>query len=203
MNGVAIFTRPLVLRVLLGLMLCLSYGSVRAQNDTLKPVPRLETGNTTFPDSIFRFNTRYPAPKRAGLYSALLPGVGQIYNRQYWKAGVVYAGFGVITGFLISNVKQYRYYHEVYIGRIDADPSTTDTISIYSTDDINTLRKGYRTYTEYTVIAGTLAYLMNILDAYISAHLKTFDMSKDITLRAMPIINERRQPGIKLALALH
>jgi hypothetical protein len=100
-------------------------------------------------------------------------------------------------------VKQYRDYHEVYIGRIDADPSTTDTISIYSTDDINTLRKGYRTYTEYTVLAGTLAYLMNILDAYISAHLKTFDMSKDISLRAMPIINERRQPGIRLALALH
>lgn len=156
----------------------------------------------SFPDSIFRFNTKFPSPKRAGLYSALVPGLGQIYNKQYWKAGVAYAGFGVITGFLISNVKQYQYYHKIYIGRIDQDPSTTDTITIYTTDDINTLRKGYQTYTQYSVIAGTLAYVLNILDAYISAHLKTFDMSKDISFRAMPIINERRQPGIKLAFAL-
>ena len=173
------------------------------RTDSLQQVSKIEPKGNTFPDSIFRFNTKIPSPKRAGLYSALVPGLGQIYNKQYWKAGVVYAGFGVISGFLVSNVKQYQYYHKIYIGRIDQDPSTTDTISIYSTDDINTLRKGYQTYTQYTVIAGTLAYVLNILDAYISAHLKTFDMSKDISFRAMPIINERRQPGIKLAFALN
>lgn len=170
--------------------------------DSVQKKPDVISNPSAFPDSIFRFNTKFPSPKRAGLYSALVPGLGQIYNKQYWKAGVAYAGFGVITGFLISNVKQYQYYHKIYIGRIDQDPSTTDTISIYTTEDINTLRKGYQTYTQYSVIAGTLAYLLNILDAYISAHLKTFDMSKDISFKAMPMINERRQPGIKLAFAL-
>lgn len=153
-------------------------------------------------DSVFRFFTKHPSPKRAGLYSALLPGLGQVYNKQYWKTGVVYAGMGVIAGFMVSNVRQYRYYHKVYIGRIDADPTTTDTLVQYSNDDINTLRKGYRTYTEYTAIAGTLAYLLNILDAYVSAHLKTFDMSRDISFRAMPIMNEQRQPALRLTLAL-
>jgi|688.fasta_scaffold471738_2 hypothetical protein len=164
--------------------------------------PLQKTTTYSFPDSIFRFNAKIQSPKRAGFYSALIPGLGQIYNKQYWKAGIVYAGFGAVTGFMISNVKKYQYYQKVYLGRIDSDPSTTDTITIYTTDDINTLRKGYRKYTEYTAIAGTVAYLINILDAYISAHLKTFDMSKDISLQAMPYINERRQPGFKIAFAL-
>lgn len=162
----------------------------------------LQSTASSFPDSIFRFNAKIQSPKRAGFYSALIPGLGQIYNKQYWKAGIVYAGFGAVTGFMISNVKKYQYYQKIYLGRIDSDPSTTDTITIYTTDDINTLRKGYRKYTEYTAIAGTVAYLINILDAYISAHLKTFDMSKDISLRAMPFINDRRQPGFKIAFAL-
>lgn len=153
-------------------------------------------------DSVFRFFTAHPSPKRAALYSALLPGLGQVYNKQYWKTGVVYAGLGVIAGFMVSNVRQYRFYHKVYIGRIDADPSTTDTLVQYSNDDINTLRKGYRTYTEYTAIAGSLAYLLTILDAYVSAHLKTFDMSRDISFRAMPMLNEQRQPALRVILAL-
>jgi hypothetical protein len=169
---------------------------------SLKAEAQAESPSRQPADSVFRFFTTHPSPKRAALYSALLPGLGQVYNRQYWKTGVVYAGMGVIAGFMVSNVRQYRYYHKVYIGRIDADPATTDTLVQYSNDDINTLRKGYRTYTEYTAIAGTLAYLLNILDAYVSAHLKTFDMSRDISFRAMPMLNEQRQPALRVTLAL-
>ncbi len=191
----------------IAMLACFSLNVQAQLKDTLikKKIEISSSKETTapFPDSIFRFNAKIQSPKRAGFYSALVPGLGQIYNKQYWKAGIVYAAAGVATGFMISNVKQYQYYQKIYLGRIDADPSTSDTITIYSTDDINTLRKGYRKYTEYTAIASTVAYLVNILDAYISAHLKTFDMSKDISLRAMPIINERRQPGIKIALAFN
>lgn len=134
-------------------------------------------------DSSFRFMTRYPSPKRAGMYSALVPGLGQIYNRQYWKAGLVYAAAAVSAGFLISNQRNYRKYHKAYIYRIDNNPDTPILYPEYTTEDLNLLRKGFRQYTEYSAIAGTLIYLMNILDAYISAHLKTFDMSKDISLR--------------------
>lgn len=193
---------------MLGLLFfCFQTRTAMGQNkDSLnlkKTVTTTTQTSPSFPDSIFKFNTKTPLPKRAGMYSALVPGLGQIYNRQYWKAGLTYAGFGVITGFMISNIKQYQYYHKAYIGRIDADPTTTDTITLYTTEDINTLRKGYRTYTEYTVIAGTLGYLISILDAYISAHLKTFDMSKDISFQTFPCINERRQPAIKLVFALN
>lgn len=150
-------------------------------------------------DSSLRFFTPYPSPKRAGMYSALVPGLGQIYNRQYWKAGLVYAAAAVSAGFLISNQRNYRKYHKAYIYRIDNNPDTPVLYPEYTTDDLNLLRKGFRQYTEYSAIAGTLIYLMNILDAYISAHLKTFDMSKDISLRpSSNYRNGQAQVGISL-----
>lgn len=191
-------------------LLFISFTSLAQNNDsstTIRKGPLVsyssKKNQNSFPDSIFKFNTKTPLPKRAGLYSALIPGVGQIYNRQYIKAGLVYVAAGVAAGFIITYNNKYQYYQKVYLGRIDSDPATTDTITIYSTEDINTLRQGYRKYTEYAALAGTACYLINILDAYISAHLKTFDMSKDISFRAMPALNDRKQIGIKLSFAFN
>lgn len=156
--------------------------------------------NLPFPDSIFTFNTKNPIPKRAGLYSALLPGLGQTYNRQYWKVGVVGVAAGLVSGFLIFNKKKYNTYQQAYIGRIDNDPSTTDTFTNYQTSDLDLLRKTYRKYVEYTVIAGTVCYLVNILDAFTSAHLKSFDMSKNISMKASPFFDNRKQIGIKVLI---
>lgn len=154
-----------------------------------------------FPDSIFRFNVKVPVPKRAGLFSALLPGLGQVYNKQYWKLGVVVAATGAVTGFMIFNTRKYNTYQEAYLGRIDTDPATTDTFTNYQTSDLDLLRKTYRKYVEYTVIAGTICYLVNILDAFTSAHLKTFDMSKNISMKASPFFDNRKQFGIKISIA--
>jgi hypothetical protein len=154
-----------------------------------------------FPDSIFKFNVKKPIAKRAGMFSAILPGLGQVYNKQYWKVGVVVAASGVVTGFMIFNTKKYNLYQQAYLGRIDNDPTTTDTFTNYQTSDIDLLRKTYRKYVEYTVIAGTVCYLINILDAFTAAHLKSFDMSKNISMRAAPFFDQRNQFGIKLSFA--
>lgn len=156
----------------------------------------------TFPDSIFKFSTRTPIPKRAGLYSACLPGLGQVYNKQYWKTGLVIAGSAVITGFIISNYKQYIKYNKAYIGMIDNNPNTPDTFEDYTVDDVNLIRKGYRQYLEYSVLAATAGYMLNILDAFISAHLKSFDMSKDISFQTRPMFNREKQIGLCLALTI-
>lgn len=152
-------------------------------------------------DSIFKFNVKVPVAKRAGLYSALLPGLGQVYNKQYWKLGIVVAAAGAVTGFMIFNTKQYNIYQKAYLGRIDNDPTTTDTFVNYQLGDIDLLRKTYRKYVEYTVIAGTVCYLVNILDAFTSAHLKTFDMSKNISMKASPYFDNRNQFGLRISIA--
>ncbi|MBL7764928.1 MAG: hypothetical protein JNJ58_02460 [Chitinophagaceae bacterium] len=180
------------------MLLLMSLGSFqsRAQTDTLTENEIV----APFPDSIFRFNVKKPVAKRAALYSALIPGLGQIYNKQYWKAGVVYAAAGVVTGFMISNYSNYDKYRKAYISRIDNNPETTDTFTEYTTDDLNLLRKGFRKYTEYTVISGTLCYILNILDAFVSAHLRSFDMSKDISFKSKPYLTPNGSCGIGLAI---
>ena len=155
-----------------------------------------------FPDSIFKFNTKISIPKRAGLYSAILPGLGQIYNKQYWKTGLVAVAAGTVTYFIIDNRKNYQKYQEVYISRIDNNPATTDTFYQYSINDIDILRRGFRKYYEYSIISGTVCYLVNILDAFTSSHLKTFDMSKNISMKATPFYNLQKQMGLKIVICL-
>jgi hypothetical protein len=155
-----------------------------------------------FPDSIFKFNTKISIPKRAGLYSAILPGLGQIYNKQYWKTGLVAVAAGTVTYFIIDNRKNYQKYQEAYISRIDNNPATTDTFYQYSINDIDILRRGFRKYYEYSIISGTVCYLVNILDAFTSSHLKTFDMSKNISMKATPFYNLQKQMGLKVVICL-
>lgn len=154
-----------------------------------------------FPDSIFKFNTPYPVPKRAALYSAIFPGIGQVYNKQYWKLGVVGAGLGIATYFIVSNNKKYKTYQTAYLYRIDNNPETIDDyVQVYSANDLYELQKTYRSYLEYSVIFTTVGYALNILDAFVSANLKSFDVTSDISFRP-GLRFENQQIG--LALKLH
>ncbi len=66
-----------------------------------------------------------PNPKKAGFYSAILPGLGQTYNRQYWKIPVVYAGVGAAAYFISNNLSKYISYRKAYISRIN-NPNYVD-----------------------------------------------------------------------------
>jgi hypothetical protein len=126
-----------------------------------------------------------PNPKRAGLYSALLPGLGQIYNRQYWKLPIVYAGLGVATYFFIDNLNTYQIYRKAYIGRINNNFPTDEFVDIYSQPQLKQLQEDYNGYMNMTVLYTSLGFVLQIIDAITSAHLKNFDISRDISLRPM------------------
>lgn len=176
---------------------------VTAQDST-QNVKHLAIKSTfVFPDSVLHFRTSTPIPKRAGLYAAILPGLGQVYNKQYWKTSVVAVGAGIITYFIIDNRKNYLKYQQAYIYRIDNNKLTVDSFPEYSTDDLNLLRNGFRKYYEYSVIAAAAGYFINIIDAFTSAHLKSFDLSKDISIHTSPFINRHQQIGIQLVARIH
>ena len=155
-----------------------------------------------FPDSMFTFNVTKPIPKRAGLYSACLPGLGQLYNKQYWKAGLVYVGAAVVTGFTVKNYQDYNKYRKIYIGMIDSNPETPNTYNNYTVDDVKFLRDGFRKYLEYSILSAGLGYMINILDAFISAHLTCFDMNKDISFHTMPVLNNNNQLGLQISFCI-
>jgi hypothetical protein len=138
-----------------------------------------------------------PVPKKSGLYSAILPGAGQFYNRQYWKIPVIYAGVAAAGYFIVDNSNQYRKYRKIYIARLQNDFS--DGLP-YQTAEIKTLQDAYKKYLDMTVLLTALGYTIQVLDAVTFAHLKNFDVSKDISMRLSPVATPG---GLGLGLVFH
>lgn len=146
-------------------------------------------------------------PKKAMIRSIILPGLGQAYNKQYWKIPIVYAGIGALVYSGEWNRKNYRLFKDVYKNMIDGVPTQFDR---YSKQNIRAVRDQYRKNMELSYIAIVSVYGLNVLDAFVSAHLKTFDINDDISLKWQPQINyfnignvPEVSGGITFSLLLH
>ena len=128
-----------------------------------------------------------PNPKKAGLYSAIVPGLGQMYNRQYWKIPVVYAGLAIAGYYFIDNLNNYQTYRKAYIGRVNNPYPTDKYVGIYTIDQLQQLQNDYNKYLDLTVLFSSLGYALQVLDAITSAHLKNFDISRDISMKMTPV----------------
>ena len=130
---------------------------------------------------------------RAALYSGLLTGAGQFYNKKYWKIPILYAGFFVLGYTIEFNNDNYKTFKTAYMYRVDGDTTTIDDfINIYPDEEALLVRKNYYRRTRdlcWIITAGV--YVLNIIDAYVDAHLSDFDVSDDLSLRA--------QPGVQFA----
>ena len=151
-----------------------------------------KTEYTLIKDSVSGSDSRQKSPKWVMLRSVAIPGWGQIANRQIWKVPIVYGGLGACAYFIGYNNGWYRDFKEAYILRTDDDPATIDQFDPeFGTSDyrfalssqLQSLRDSYRRNLELSVIAFSGVYLLNVLDAYISAHLRNFDMTEDLSLK--------------------
>lgn len=134
---------------------------------------------------------------KALLYSAIIPGGGQIYNRKYWKLPIVYGGF-VALGIAINfNQRYYNEFQRELNYRNDGDPITEpkyDPEQIPNTRIIEA-RDYYRRYRDITILGVIAMYGLSVVDAYIDAELSNFDISEDLSLQMQPVIT----PGSILA----
>ncbi|WP_148230536.1 DUF5683 domain-containing protein [Chitinophaga pinensis] len=139
-------------------------------------------------------------PRKAAFYSAVLPGLGQIYNRQYWKLPLVYAALGITTGTFIFNMDKYRTYRDAYRIRMDGNDDTKDQFeNLYrNPNSLKSLRDAYREYVDYSVLVFVLAYGLNIIDATVFAHLKDFNMSDDLSMKIVPTVINNQALGLSL-----
>ena len=142
-----------------------------------------------------------PNPKRAGLYSAILPGLGQFYNRQYWKIPVIYAGLAVAGYYFVDNLNNYQAYRKAYIGRINNPYPTDKYVNIYTQDQLQQLQNDYNKFLNLTVLFTGVGYTLQVLEAITGAHLKNFDISRDISLNVQPVVYPKAL-GIGLAVTL-
>lgn len=149
----------------------------------------IQADTITAKDSIRRKKVFEPNPKKSGMYSSILPGLGQAYNRQYWKVPVVYAILGTAGYFIGFNYNKYTEYRQAYIYAIDGDPGTTDELSkFYDAQSLQRLQNNYKKDLDIIVLLTSVGYALQIMDAVASAHLKNFDVSRDITMQVKPMV---------------
>lgn len=141
-------------------------------------------------------------PQKTALYSAVIPGLGQIYNGHYWKVPVVYVGAGVAIYFLYDNTTNYNKYRRMYSGYLSNDPEALADMaqSNLTPEYVKYLQDYHRRYLDITVLATVLGYTLQVLDAAIFAHLKGFDISEDISLRMQPVAYPGNGMGIGLVM---
>ena len=130
---------------------------------------------------------------RASLYSAILPGMGQAYNKKYWKIPIIYAGLGALGYFIVTNNRDVQLYHKELVYRYNnalaPDPANNSKIpnnTNLSADDINTLRLDAKKYLDFCIIGASLVYILNIIDANVDGHFRTFDINDKLSLSISP-----------------
>lgn len=146
----------------------------QAQSDSLQETPENQA------------ERHISSPVRAAMLSATLPGMGQVYNRKYWKVPIVYAGFGTLVYFLDMNLSEYQRWRTAYIARVDGNPNTVDDYPFHSTHHLQRAMEYYRRNLEVTYILAAALYILNILDASVDAHLMDFDVGEDLAIGFRP-----------------
>jgi hypothetical protein len=163
-----------------------------------------------------------PDPDRAILYSAIFPGLGQIYNRKYWKLPIVYGGFLGCIYAITWNGNQYTGYKNAYNDFTDKSEATRSWESYvpyswgnpdewdsqrkdYFTRSLQNKKDFYRRNRDLSYIITVGVYAICLLDAYVDAQLFDFDISPDLSFRIEPAIipqatTGRRSFGLQCSL---
>jgi hypothetical protein len=145
------------------------------------------------------------SPKKAMIFSAVIPGLGQAYNRKYWKIPIVYAAIGTTTYFVNYNNKLYREYKRSYISKTFKDTlhgKIFDPHPEISASQAQVYEVSYHKNRDLFAMLTVFGYILNIADAYVDAHLKTFDVSDNLSMRFFPSINLSCQKSPVLGLTM-
>ncbi len=127
----------------------------------------------------------YPQAGKATLYSALLPGLGQAYNGEYWKIPIYYTGLMCSAHFLVTNNTNYLRYKRIY-NQATAENSTYD--GPVSASTAKYYRDVFRRYRDYSVVALMGFYLLQIIDANVFSYMQNFELGDDLSMSVSPTV---------------
>jgi hypothetical protein len=132
-------------------------------------------------------NTLKLNPTKAGLYSAVFPGLGQFYNKKYWKVPIVWGAVGAGVGIAVWNDNQYRKYREYYIAKLNGTPNEfVDSHPWLDKVALGNAQDRAKRQRDYAIAATALIYILNIVDAVVDAHL--YESRKDPDLTFTPSV---------------
>jgi len=134
------------------------------------------------------------SPARAAFYSAVLPGLGQAYNKKYWKIPIVYAGLGIGIYFYIDNNKEYNRYRDAYKRRL-AGFEDDEFFGTVTTDGLEEAQKQFGRNREISLLVTLAIYALNIIDANVDAHLLQYNVDDNLSLKPHYKLNEFDNTG--------
>ena len=121
------------------------------------------------------------APAKAAFYSAVLPGLGQVYNKRYWKIPVIYAGMAAGIYFYKQQDDDYDRFRDAYKRRLAG--YTDDEFQGISNDRLINAQKSAQKSKSISIIVTVAFYFLNIVDANVDAHLRQYEVSEDLSLQ--------------------
>ena len=137
-------------------------------------------------DGVINFKPSvYPHPGKATLFSILVPGLGQIYNHEYWKLPIYLGAIGFTIHYYSDCQTNYLRFKNIYLEASDASsgydgPITADQALYY--------RNVYRRYRDYSVLAIAVLYLLQVIDANVFSYMHIFEVDDDLALRVAPAV---------------
>ncbi|WP_289664321.1 DUF5683 domain-containing protein [Flavobacterium panacagri] len=129
-------------------------------------------------------------PAKAAFYSAILPGLGQVYNKKYWKIPLVYGAIGTSTYLYIDNQKNYNLYRDEYKSRLEGLPSKNPSLAELDESRLIRIQKGFQRNRDLSALFMVGFYILNIIDANIDAALSQFNVDENLAFKPAVIKNE-------------
>jgi hypothetical protein len=136
-------------------------------------------------------------PRKAVIFSALLPGLGQVYNKKYWKVPIIYGAGGAFAYFAGFYQLKYKKFRVALFNSKAGDEVLIDGY-LYPYENLQRGMDYYRRFRDLDVIGLAAIYLLNIIDAMIDANFFYYDVSDDLTMKIQPVLIQ--SPGITTAL---
>jgi len=128
----------------------------------------------------------YPSPKKALIIGLALPGGGQIYNKSWWKLPLVYGAI-VGMGFTIDyNQNRYRRLRDALDSKRNGEPHEFENTTIDNLQTLKNLRDEYDKNTQLAYVGMFLVYTLQAMEAFVDAHLESFDIEDDIGMQIRP-----------------
>jgi hypothetical protein len=150
-------------------------------------------------------------PRKAAIYSAIFPGLGQIYNKKYWKVPIVWTAVGIpIYTFFDNRIWYNRIRYALQVGTMDpADPAYNDALAqVHSKlqkfviegrdQSLLNYRNEYRKNMDYSILFTLLFWGLNVVDATVDAHLKGFNVNDNLTMQVKPALLSNSTIGVSL-----
>lgn len=143
------------------------------------------------------------APAKAAFFSAVLPGLGQAYNKKYWKIPIVYGGIATGVYFYQRNTEDYNRFRDAYKRRLAGYQD--DEFQGVSDARLRDAQKTAGRNRDVSLAMAIGVYLLNILDANVDAHLLRYNLNEDLTLRPEFLLQSDHRPnvyGVSLNISL-